>query len=179
MSKSTRGVVYWLFDEHCVCIWRHGYIGVTVRWPHRMHRHRCETESDFLPDNFQGKVLFRGHIKECLALETQLRPRAGIGWNRFPGGLSGHASKGIAKSPEHREKIRQAALRRYADPAEHERTSRAAKLGLKNIDRSGAKNAMFGQHHSEQTKQKIRDKIAERGGITGERNPNYRHGRYS
>ena len=33
---------------------------------------------------------------------------------------------------------------------------------------------MFGRTMSETTKQKIRDKIIERGGVSGSRNPNYR-----
>lgn len=131
MTKRTYAILYWLHDSSCVCLWRHGYIGMTIDWPHRLHRHR--SESDFLPTQFSGQVLFKGSIKKCLALEQQLRPVANIGWNRYPGGRSGHAAKGIPKSPEQREKMRQAALRRYADPTEHERTSRDVKKGLKNV----------------------------------------------
>jgi hypothetical protein len=69
-------------------------------------------------------------------------------------------------------------LKRYADPAQHKRTSRAVKKGLKNVDRSGPNNSRFGKHLSEETKEKIRQRIAERG-ITGSNNPNYRHGHYS
>jgi hypothetical protein len=178
MAKTT-GVVYWLFDETCRDPERHGYIGVTVTWPRRLHRHRCEETSAFLPDKFEGKVLFRGHIKACLALERKLRPHSNIGWNRLPGGLSGHAGKGVPKSPEHREKIRQAALRRFAKPAERKRLSKAVKRGLKDVDQTGANNPMYGRHHSEETKQKIRERIDERGGVFGKANPNYRHGGFA
>jgi hypothetical protein len=106
-----------------------------------------------------------------------MRPTAGIGWNRFPGGLAGHAGKGVPKSPEQRAKMRAAALARYRKPGERERTQRAVKKAFRNIDRSGENNAMFGRHHSEETKQKLRDRIAERD-TTGRRNPNWRHGAY-
>ena len=82
--------------------------------------------------------------------------------------------KGRPKSPDQREKMRQASLRRYQDPTERQRTSEAVKRGLKGIDRSGAGNSMFGRTMSEETKQKIRDAIDERGGVPGSRNPNYR-----
>jgi hypothetical protein len=124
--------------------------------------------------------LFEGTIKQCIALEQMLRPVARIGWNELPGGQFGHAQKGIPKSPEQREKMRQAALRRYADPAERERTSKDVKLGIKikKRDYTGAKNPNYGKITSEAAKQKMRDKIAERGGVNGENNPNYRHGDY-
>jgi hypothetical protein len=107
-----------------------------------------------------------------------MRPTAGIGWNKLPGGQFGHAGKGIPKPPEQREKMRQAALTRYADPAEHKRTSKAVKRGLKNVDRSGPNNPRYGKPVSEETKQKMRDRIVERGGVAGRKNPNYRSGEY-
>lgn len=74
--------------------------------------------------------------------------------------------------------MRQAAIARYAKPGEKEQTSKAVKRGLKNVDRSGTNNSMFGRRMSEATKEKIRDRIEERGGISGKNNPNYRHGDY-
>jgi hypothetical protein len=177
MPRATRAIVYWLYDETCIDPKQHGYVGMTVDWPHRMHRHRCE--SDFLPKQFQGRVLFEGTINQCLDYETEMRPTAGIGWNRLPGGLGGHASKGIPKSAEHRAKIAVASLKRYEKKTEHEKTSRAVKRGLKHIDRSGTNNSHFGKSCSEETKQKMRDAIKRRGGVNGENNPNYRHGRYT
>jgi hypothetical protein len=75
--------------------------------------------------------------------------------------------------------MRAAALKRYRDPAESERTSRAVKKGLRGIDRTGSNNPSFGKPMSEATKQKVRKRIAERGGLLGKSNPNYRHGRYA
>jgi len=170
MPRSS-AVIYWLYDERCVCPWRHGYVGMTVSWPHRLFRHR--SESEFPTKHFQGQILFQGTIKQCLKLEQQMRPSAGIGWNKAPGGLAGHALKGIPKTPEQRERMRAAALARYQRPGEKERTSKAVLIGIKDRDQSGHNNPMFGKSMSEETKQKVRDKIAERGGITGKNNPNF------
>jgi hypothetical protein len=140
-----------------------------------MRQHR---ESGRLPENFRIEVLFRGPKEDCLALEHRLRPTPHIGWNVGVGGFTnGKGLRGIPKSPEHRAKQREAALRRYADPAERKRTQRAVKKAFKTIDRSGANNAMFGRKQSEETKRKIGDKALARD-VSGKRNPNYRHGEY-
>jgi len=85
---------------------------------------------------------------------------------------------GWPKSREHREKLRAAALARYAKQGERERTQEIVKEAFKTIDRSGANNGHFGKPHSDDSKKMISDKVEERGGHRGARNPNYRHGRY-
>lgn len=170
-------LVYWLFDETCTSRALAGYVGATkaTRLYQRLNQHQHNKR---IPKDFRYEVIFRGSRKEALALESELRPQAYTGWNIGVGGFpSGGGLKGVSKSPEHREKIRAAALRRYADPAEHERTSKAVKIGIKDRDQSGANNPSFGKRMSEETKQKVRDRLAERGGYAGARNPNYRHGR--
>jgi hypothetical protein len=171
-------VVYWLHDAQCVSPKTDGYIGVSNNPTKNAWRYRQAKK--FGDKDFQLKILFWGSKNECLSVERQLRPRPGIGWNKGAGGFhDGTGSRGVPKSPEQREKMRQAALARYVDPSEHARTSKAVKHGLRNVDRSGANNSMFGREMSEETKQKIRDRIEERGGISGKHNPNYRHGGYS
>jgi hypothetical protein len=166
-------VVYWLFDDRCVCPWSHGYIGISGRIARRLNQHR---ESGRFP-NFEVRILFNGPKNDCLALEAKLRPRPSIGWNVGVGGyVDGRGTRGISKSPEHRERMRAAALRRYADPVERARTRVVVKEAFRHIDRSGSNNAMFGKHMSETAKQKIRDRITERGGIAGAKNPNWRGG---
>jgi hypothetical protein len=76
MAKATC-VVYWLFDDSCICMQRHGYIGISTRYPIRLRSHR---RSGRLPDNFKSTILFEGTVIECRALEFQLRPRFNIGW---------------------------------------------------------------------------------------------------
>jgi hypothetical protein len=141
-----------------------------------MHQHRQSGKWT----NFQIEIIFRGSKREALALEKRLRPTPGIGWNVGIGGFAdGRGMRGVPKSQEHRERMRAGALKRYADPAEHKRTADAVKKALKLIDRTGSNNPRFGKHLSEDTKAKIRQRLAERGGMSGPNNPNYRHGRYS
>jgi hypothetical protein len=174
----ARWVVYWLHDDRCVCPWRHGYIGVTNRKPQRMHQHRHGGHVFRSHPNAICTVVFEGTCEQCLALERQMRSTHHIGWNIGVGGfLDGRAKRGIALTQEHREHISAATLNRYADPAEHKKTSRAVKKGLKSIDRSGPNNSRYGKHCSEETKQKIRQRALGRN-ISGANNPNYKHGHY-
>jgi hypothetical protein len=168
-------LVYWLYDDRCVCYARHGCIGATKasRLYIRLHQHRTRKR---FPD-FRYKVIFRGSQKIALAIEAQLRPRPYIGWNIGIGGFAnGRGLKGLPKSFEWRAAMSESAKRRYADLAERERMSEAVKRGLKGVDRTGANNPNFGKTTSEAAKQKMREKIAERGGVSGRNNPNYRHG---
>jgi hypothetical protein len=131
-----------------------------------------------LPKDFRYKILFTGTQRQALTLEAALRPKPHIGWNIGVGGFAnGGGLKGIPKSPEQRAKQRLAALARYAKPGEKEKTAKAVKRGLRDIDRSGANNSNYGKHQSEATKEKVRARIIERGGVFGTNNPNYRHGR--
>jgi len=82
------------------------------------------------------------------------------------------------KSKETREKMRVAAIARYTNPKERERTSAAVKKALRGIDRTGPNNSHFGKPHSQDAKKKISDRVKERGGHRGLRNPNFRHGDY-
>ena len=166
-------VVYWFYDASCVSPKKDGYIGTTNNPTKNAWRYRKNKK--FGEKVFEMKILYWGTKEECLAVENQLRPMPGVDWNQHIGGFKdGSGGKRVPKSPEHRAKIAAATRRRYQDPAEHQRTSEAVKRGLKGIARSGANNPMFGRAMSEETKQKIRDAIDERGGISGSNNPNYR-----
>ena len=171
-------LVYWLYDGKCICYARHGCVGATraTRLYQRLNQHQ---HSKRIPPNFQHTIIFRGSQKEALAFEAALRPRPYIGWNVGVGGFAdGSGLRGVPKSPEQREKIRLAALARYAKPGEKERTAKAVKKAFKDIDRSGPNNGHFGKPTSEAAKQKIRDRITERGGVAGSNNPNFKHGHY-
>jgi len=169
-------LVYWLYDDKCICYARHGCIGAVkkVRLWSRLAQHQKSTR---ITKDFRYKILFAGSQKQALAIEAMLRPKPHTGWNVGVGGFAnGGGLKGIPKPPEQREKQRLAALARYARPGEKEKTSKAVKRGLKHVDRSGSNNANYGKHQSEATKEKVRAKIIERGGVSGANNPNYRHG---
>jgi hypothetical protein len=159
-------LVYWLYDDTCRNYREDGCVGATraSRIFQRLNQHR---KSKRIPKDFRYEIIFRGPQKAALAFEAQLRPRPYIGWNIGVGGFAnGGGGKGIPKSSEHREKQRQAALRRYQDPAERARTAAAVKRAFKDIDRSGPNNSHFGKPHSEESKALIsrvkREKAAAR-----------------
>lgn len=161
MEKSP-WVVYWLFDEKCTNPHQHGLIGATGRLWQRMFQHR-ENKSGRLPENFRVEILLRATKSECLAYEAELRPQPGIGWNVGIGGFAnGRGLRGIAKTEEHRAKQRAAALARYADPTERARTAEAVRKAFEGGD---FRRKSKGHSQTEATKQKIRDRIIERGGI--------------
>jgi len=113
-------LVYWLFDESCVCPWKHGYIGVTNNLHNRLKGHRAKQRRVF-----EHRILFKGTERECYALESAMRPEAFIGWNVALGGEGGSRQP---RSLETRQRIREAAIRRYADPNEREKMS-AVQMG--------------------------------------------------
>ena len=73
---------YWLRNADCTDIRKHGYVGVSVNPKNRarVHRHRRR-----FPD-FELELIFCGSQSECYAMEINLRPVAGIGWNVEAGG---------------------------------------------------------------------------------------------
>jgi hypothetical protein len=138
-------ILYWLFDDSCICLWRHGYIGVTTRWPHRLIKHRASKQ---WPEDFKSLVLWRGDRDECLALERQLRPHPNIGWNTTVGGtISSITNKGRIgqkKSEEERAKISLSNSGKVrANPRVNARYGNTSHLG---------------HRHSEETKEMIRIK---------------------
>jgi hypothetical protein len=140
-----------------------------------LHQHQ---QSARIPKPFRYKIVFRGPRNEALAREAQLRPRPYIGWNIGVGGFAnGSGLKGVSRPPEIRAKLKAAALRRWANPVFRAKQLKILKQTTWRSDRSGANNPNFGKTTSETAKQKMRDKIAERG-IVGKKNPNYRHGDY-
>jgi len=172
-------VVYWLYNKKNADPETHGYIGVTSNFKTRLKQH-LKTKAmrvKKLPQKFKWKILFTGSRDACLKYEGTLRPLFKIGWNSYAGGgRLGNDGLGVPKSTEHREKIRLASIRRWKNKAARKRQSLAVKKGLRGIDRSGANNAMWGKHMSEEAKEKVRQKIIERGGVWGRNNPNYKDG---
>jgi NUMOD3 motif len=170
-------LVYWLFDETCVCYERHGCIGAmkATRLYQRFAQHQ---NSKRFPKDFGYKIIFRGSRRQALALEARLRPRPYIGWNVGVGGFAdGGGLKGIPKPPEQIAKMAEARRQWWAKQTAKDRAAYSAKMS-KAIDNRGKRNPNFGKQQSEATKAKVRAKIIERGGVNGANNPNYRHGRY-
>jgi hypothetical protein len=76
-------VVYWLHDECCICLQRHGYVGISGAFMQRLSTHQRNTR---FPAHFEWSIIFTGTKSECLVLERTLRPEPGVGWNRSRGG---------------------------------------------------------------------------------------------
>ena len=155
---SPECILYWLFDDSCICLWRHGYIGITTNWTKRLQRHRR-----MMPHAFRFAVLFRGSKDECKKSEHQLRPHRHIGWNVAPGG--GMARLGVKVSDKSKERMRIAALQRPPRSEETRERLRIASTGRTNKGRIGQKKSEeerrkislshIGKHASDETRHKL------------------------
>jgi hypothetical protein len=161
----TACILYWLHDEHCIFLQKHGYVGISSDWVHRLAAHQ---RNKHFPSHFEWSIIYSGTREECLALERQLRPEPGIGWNIERGGdgkglsrsgasraAQSAATTGVSKTEAHREAMSAAARRRYSKAGEKERTSLAVKAGLPRDHQRGERNARFGIRMSAETKLKI------------------------
>jgi hypothetical protein len=141
--QAADSVVYWFHDDQCICPERHGYIGISSRWPSRWWRYK--TLNRFVDAGLSVRILFVGTRSECLALEKRFRPHGNIGWNTaVGGGLSGQL-KGVPKSPEHRAKLKAAAKERAQRPGERERLGAIGRKGAIGRNQNGSANPMFGR----------------------------------
>lgn len=182
MLPTDKCVVYWLFDDQCVCPWRHGYVGVSCELNKRLKNHRRRQRRDF-----DVKILFEGTQVECRIIEYQFRSQRKIGWNIGIGG--GKNRFGIPHNEETKQKMRDAIRPPILETTREKlritsigRTNRgrigqkksdeerakisASKKGKKQIAEHTAKIAWtkignqyrLGHNHSEETKQIIRMK---------------------
>lgn len=114
-------VVYWLYDDLCVCYERHGYIGITQQNPPKRFSQHQYTKGIYrrVPKTFKSIILFRGSVDECDLIERRLRPHKFIGWNILAGGsdsLKLHGTHnfryGRPMSEEEKQKIRDQIIKR-------------------------------------------------------------------
>lgn len=99
--------VYWLHLPEYTDLASQGYVGKSVNTAVRWKAHR---KSKAFPAAYVETILFEGTEQECLRREHELRPRAGIGWNRIPGGGQPPSQKGKKQgsrvfSDEHRRNL--------------------------------------------------------------------------
>ena len=143
-------IVYWLYDDQCICVWKHGYVGITSQWERRLRKHRNKGE---LPRDFKFKFLFQGTRKECLRVEAELRPDYFIGWNILRGGqtsgIPGSTNKSRTGMPHSEETRRKISLAHTGMKQSKEFSQKISLLKIGNKNR-------LGKFHSEQTKQQIR-----------------------
>jgi NUMOD3 motif len=157
-NGSPECILYWLFDDTCVCLWRHGYIGITTNWIRRLRRHRR-----MMLHAFRFVILFRGSKEECQKLEHQLRPHRHIGWNVAPGGNL--VRLGAQHSDEAKKRMSIAAAQRPSASGETRQRLRIASTGRTNRGRIGQKKSekerrkialrKIGKPVSEETRRKL------------------------
>jgi hypothetical protein len=141
-NAESMCVVYWLKDERCICLWRHGYIGYSTRL-----RERIKNWRRLLSKPFEYEVLFVGTIKECRQLEYKLRPERFIGWNYLAGG--GKSPRAGVIVPEYvRQRMSEAAKKKPPMSAATREKLRIANTGRTNRGR-------LGQKKSEEERRKI------------------------
>jgi hypothetical protein len=151
VPSNAPHICYWVLDATCVCPWRHGYIGVTKNRKTRQRQHLRRFK-----DGTQFQILFRGSQQECRELEYALRPVAGIGWNKSPGG-----QRSQPWTSESRAKVSEAM--RQINTAEVREKKRQLRLGYvlseetkKKISRAHKGHARgLGSHRSEETRRKM------------------------
>jgi hypothetical protein len=157
-SKQISCVVYWLFNESCVCPWRHGCIGYSTDWETRLKNHRRNPR---FPLGFSWKFLFRGTVEECRKLEGQMRPAKKIGWNLAVGG--GKNRLGIPHNAEARRKMSEAIRPPISDETKEKlritsagRTNKG-RIGQKKSDKEKAKisASQTGKKRSDAAKAKL------------------------
>lgn len=133
------------------------------------HNHRIESDvALFGPDSFRFTVL-----EECEVHELDDKEMLWIekldsyqnGYNLTKGGLKG--SLGWVPTEQQLKNLKDA----HVKMAKEGRSPSAFKCGAEN-PMFGKKGYWFGKHHSEETKAKLRKKVAERD-IFGSRNPHY------
>jgi hypothetical protein len=156
-------VVYWLYDSQCICPWRHGYIGISIRLPFRLRQHI--KRKNFRRD-FEWKILFEGPLYECRVLEYRLRPKANIGWNKGAGG--GRQNLGLnirhpAKWPEWRQKIASGLAGHVRTPESRAKQSASVKGRPKSAEWKAKASAIATARYSDPTERARMSVAVKRG----------------
>lgn len=134
-GKRQMAYVYWVHKVSDTMIGVEGYVGVTTRkqvetrWKEHVRASEKEGSCSKYLMNVIRKYgeelvydcIFTGDVDDCYELEEFYRPTGGIGWNNAAGGCvssKGYthtdtakakisaSKKGVAKSSEHKEKLR-------------------------------------------------------------------------
>lgn len=105
--------VYWIHTPNHTDIFSEGYIGVSNRLDRRLYEHKWCKQNPHLTNAFNKykdivhTILIQGPEAYCYDVESKLRPDTEIGWNINKGGAKPPSSKGLKRSIEHKDKIRQ------------------------------------------------------------------------
>jgi NUMOD3 motif len=137
-NAESMWVVYWLKDESCICLWRHGYIGYSSCLRDRLKYWRVHQPRWRKP--FEYEVLFVGTKKECRTLEYKLRPERFIGWNYLAGGGKS-PREGVIIAEYIRQRMSEAAKKKPPISAATREKLRIAHTGRTNRGRLGQKKS--------------------------------------
>jgi hypothetical protein len=143
--------VYWLYENETDDIFNDGYVGITKNTTKRFYQHKVRF------GNFKTKIIFYGSLEQCLALELQLRPVPGIGWNRAIGGFEGYRlghSEETIKIIKEKRKLQSPPCEGRKQPAEEIERRRQSNLGQKRTDEQKLK--MSGRKQSPELKEKLK-----------------------
>lgn len=130
--------VYWLYKDETDNIFKDGYVGISKNSKVRFYQHKKRF------GEFKTKIIFYGSLEQCLALEFQLRPTPGIGWNKACGGFEGYRL-GHSKETINLIKLKRAT---QIAPMSGKSHSEAAKTKIKNSN--------IGKIRSNETKARIK-----------------------
>lgn len=162
------------------------YIGITSQKPERRWKNGIGYKSNehfyraiekYGWDNFQHIIIAKGLTKEEAEwLEIELIREWGTtnfkkGYNKSKGGESNKGYKHTEEwKIEHGKKVSGENNWLYGKGylIKGENNPNYGE----NPNLKGEKNPFYGRHHTEETKEKIREKIEERGGLEGKNNPN-------
>lgn len=172
------------------------YIGSGINLKHRQSEHLCALRKNkhgnrylqryynkYGEDNFQFAIIefcFKDkliereqywidflipHFNLCKVAGSRL----GIKHTQKSKDLIAEKAKIRMLDPLVRQRVREAGIKQMQDPKQIKNLRDKALKRFKNPEN----NPMFGRHHSEETRLKIKKAIKKRGGMFGKNNPNY------
>ncbi len=144
--------VYWLYENETDNIFTDGYVGITKNCKIRFYQHKAKF------GNFKVKVIFYGSLEQCLALEFQLRPVPGIGWNKAVGGFEGYRlghSEETIKIIKEKRKAQNPPCEGRKQPLEEIERRRRSQLGQKRSDEARVNMSTAKQNMTDETKAKM------------------------
>jgi hypothetical protein len=166
-------LIYWIHSDQETNIEAQGYVGITKNLTRRLKEHR--RKHNFL-DNRKVDVFLYGDKLYCKQIEKSLRPRRNIGLNIAEGGGLPPNVKGIKRSDQTRQKIKDSMVgfkgRKHSEETKtkmravkrtlHLHTEETKKRLSEIAKNRTTPNSMLGKKHSPEAIEKIRAKAKAR-----------------
>jgi hypothetical protein len=169
-------LIYWIHNDQETNIETQGYVGITKNLTRRLKEHR--RKHNFL-DNRKVDVFLHGDKLYCKQIEQSLRPKRNIGLNIAEGGGLPPNVKGIKRSDQTRQKIKDSMVgfkgKKHSEETKakmrsvvripHPHTEETKKRLSEIAKNRTQPNGMLGRKHSKETIEKIRAKANARWGV--------------